>query len=236
MEIFPYLEKNNKDKLYQLFCFPHAGGNSLTFAKWVDASSKVDIIPISLDERGSENSFDALAALIAERIVKILDGRPFCFYGHSMGAALAFSVAYFCETKYQCYPEKLIVAGRQPPYDNSTESFHSSMGMNALIEELRNAGGTSQELLENDTFRTYILPEIMNDYKLHEDFKYHEEIINIPIIAHCGAEDFEASKDVMKGWKMVTTKDFKMKVFSGGHFFPHNCNQYLSELEQEISN
>lgn len=48
MEIFPYIQRMKKEKPYQLFCFPHAGGNSLTFAKWVDRSSKIDIIPISL--------------------------------------------------------------------------------------------------------------------------------------------------------------------------------------------
>lgn len=52
MEIFPYIQRMKKEKPYQLFCFPHAGGNSLTFAKWVDRSSKIDIIPISLSERG----------------------------------------------------------------------------------------------------------------------------------------------------------------------------------------
>lgn len=36
MEIFPYIQRMKKEKPYQLFCFPHAGGNSLTFAKWVD--------------------------------------------------------------------------------------------------------------------------------------------------------------------------------------------------------
>ena len=51
MEIFPYIQRMKKEKPYQLFCFPHAGGNSLTFAKWVDRSSKIDIIPISLSER-----------------------------------------------------------------------------------------------------------------------------------------------------------------------------------------
>lgn len=31
MEIFPYIQRMKKEKPYQLFCFPHAGGNSLTF-------------------------------------------------------------------------------------------------------------------------------------------------------------------------------------------------------------
>lgn len=234
MEIFPYIERINKKKPYQLFCFPHAGGNCLTFAKWVDASTKIDIVPISLDERGDENSYDVMVAIISEKIVNILDGRPYYFYGHSMGAAFAFSVLHYCDKKYHCCPEKLIVAGRQPPYDKCSESFRSSMGMDALIDELRNAGGTSMELLESDVFKEYVLPDIMNDYKLHEGFKYRGEIINTPIVAHCGAEDFEANENIMRGWKKVTTGDFKTKIFSGGHFFPHNTKHYISDLEIEI--
>ena len=41
----------------------------------------------------------------------------FFFWGHSMGAALAFSVSYYIEKKYNYFPEKLIVAARQPPFD-----------------------------------------------------------------------------------------------------------------------
>ena len=116
MEIFPYIQRMKKEKPYQLFCFPHAGGNSLTFAKWVDRSSKIDIIPISLSERGKENNYNNLVGIIAEKIIAILDDRPFFFWGHSMGAALAFSVSYYIEKKYNYFPEKLIVAARQPPY------------------------------------------------------------------------------------------------------------------------
>lgn len=231
MEIFPYIQRMKKEKPYQLFCFPHAGGNSLTFAKWVDRSSKIDIIPISLSERGKENNYNNLVGIIAEKIIAILDDRPFFFWGHSMGAALAFSVSYYIEKKYNYFPEKLIVAARQPPFDPCAKSFRSSMGLSALLDELKNAGGTPRELLESDIFREYMLPEIMNDYVLHEGFKYHGEMINSSIVAHCGTEDIEANETIMLGWKEV-----KITSFSGGHFFPHSYTKYLEELEKEIIN
>lgn len=236
MEIFPYIQRMKKEKPYQLFCFPHAGGNSLTFAKWVDRSSKIDIIPISLSERGKENNYNNLVGIIAEKIIAILDDRPFFFWGHSMGAALAFSVSYYIEKKYNYFPEKLIVAARQPPFDPCAKSFRSSMGLSALLDELKNAGGTPRELLESDIFREYMLPEIMNDYVLHEGFKYHGEMINSSIVAHCGTEDIEANETIMLGWKEVTLKEFKITSFSGGHFFPHSYTKYLEELEKEIIN
>ena len=186
MEIFPYIQRMKKEKPYQLFCFPHAGGNSLTFAKWVDRSSKIDIIPISLSERGKENNYNNLVGIIAEKIIAILDDRPFFFWGHSMGAALAFSVSYYIEKKYNYFPEKLIVAARH--------------------------------------------------YVLHEGFKYHGEMINSSIVAHCGTEDIEANETIMLGWKEVTLKEFKITSFSGGHFFPHSYTKYLEELEKEIIN
>lgn len=145
MEIFPYIQRMKKEKPYQLFCFPHAGGNSLTFAKWVDRSSKIDIIPISLSERGKENNYNNLVGIIAEKIIAILDDRPFFFWGHSMGAALAFSVSYYIEKKYNYFPEKLIVAARQPPFDPCAKSFRSSMGLSALLDELK----MQEELQEN---------------------------------------------------------------------------------------
>ena len=160
----------------------------------------------------------------------------FFFWGHSMGAALAFSVSYYIEKKYNYFPEKLNCCSQEQPPLIRVQKLRSSMRLSALLDELKNAGGTPRELLESDIFREYMLPEIMNDYVLHEGFKYHGEMINSSIVAHCGTEDIEANETIMLGWKEVTLKEFKITSFSGGHFFPHSYTKYLEELEKEIIN
>ncbi|MDU5087077.1 MAG: SagB family peptide dehydrogenase [Anaerococcus vaginalis] len=233
--MFLNLKKYNKNKKYRLFCFPHAGGNRLTFEKWItDINSDIEVIPISLDERNPNDSFRDIANCISNEIYECLDERKFLFYGHSMGAALAFLVAYLCQNKFNKTPEKLIIAGRQSPQDKHNEKFHSSMGFEALLETLRENGGTPEELLNSETFKNLLLPEIMNDYKLHETFEYNGEIVSCPIVAHCGETDAEANKFIMNRWEKVTSNKFTIRSFKGGHFFPYKYEWYLQEIEKEI--
>lgn len=235
MNLFLNFEKHNRNRKYRLFCFPHAGGNRLTFEKWItDISDDIEIIPVNLDERNPNHSFSDVANYISDEIVECLDERKFWFYGHSMGAALAFLVAYLCQNKFNKMPEKLIIAGRQAPHDKNYEKFHSSMGFDALLETLKENGGTPEELLSDEIFRTFFLPEIMSDYKLHETFEYNGEIVRCPIVAHCGEMDVEANESIMSRWRNVTSTEFKIRSFPGGHFFPYNLEGYLKEIEKEI--
>ena len=80
--------------LPRLFCFPHAGGGArqpVSLAGWA-------AVPVRLPGRESrlaEAPFERmgpLVAALADNIDSYLD-RPFAFFGHSMGAAIAFELA-----------------------------------------------------------------------------------------------------------------------------------------------
>ena len=78
----------------RLFCFPHAGGGAsqpLDLSGWA-------AVPVRLPGRESrlaEAPFERmgpLVAALADNIEPYLD-RPFAFFGHSMGAVVAFELA-----------------------------------------------------------------------------------------------------------------------------------------------
>jgi len=87
------------DARLRLFCFPYAGGGASIYRLWHrDLPGGVEVCAVQLPGRESrwrEEPFrrvpplaDAATEALAPRL-----GRPYAFFGHSMGAVIAFEVA-----------------------------------------------------------------------------------------------------------------------------------------------
>ena len=126
----------------------------------------------------------------------------------------------------------LIVAGRHAPHIEIQEGYNSSMDDSKLKEELVRMSGTPKEILEDNEFLQYILPKIKASYKLAESFTYSGEKLSVPIVAHCGTDDYGADFDKMLEWCKVTEADgFLLKEYRGGHFFMHSIeDKYPADL------
>ncbi|MBU3186317.1 thioesterase II family protein [Clostridium estertheticum] len=234
---FPMNQKDDSEKLYRVFCFHYAGGSSTAYKNWNKNSHPIEFIPVELPGRGTRiyepciEEFDVLMDELIPNLKKMIDHRPFFFYGHSMGAIIAFRAAYKLQKLYGIHPEKLIVAGRHAPHRGDSCVFKSYMGEEALIKELKRLEGTPKEALENKELLQFILPLVKSDYKLHESYKYYGEKLSIPIIAHAGINDGEANIDEMQHWNKVTGGSFEIKEFQGNHFFVQTLgNKYVSEI------
>jgi medium-chain acyl-[acyl-carrier-protein] hydrolase len=81
----------------RLFCFPYAGGNTLSYRQWSTHLLNLEVILIQLpgrERRLSEPPFTDLNTLVETLATEILpyDDRPFAFFGHSMGGLIAFEL------------------------------------------------------------------------------------------------------------------------------------------------
>ncbi|HRO13211.1 alpha/beta fold hydrolase, partial [Amaricoccus sp.] len=80
----------------RLLCFPHGGGGATSYRAW-PALLPPDFEPLAVhlpgrDSRTADPSpatLDEAAAEIADTLAAALD-RPYVFYGHSLGGALAW--------------------------------------------------------------------------------------------------------------------------------------------------
>ena len=155
-------------------------------------------------------------------IVTHLD-RPFAFYGHSMGALIAFEIARALRKEGQDQPVHLFVAGkpapplpqRLPPISNLPDSEFS--------KELQRrygspSGLSSQEMVD---LLEVFLPLIRADVTAVETYAYVEETaLSCPISAFGGQEDLSVSKEEIAPWEEQTDASFSLRVFPGDHFFP----------------
>src|SRR5690348_1059575 len=82
----------------RLFCFPYAGGAAVIYRAWSRLLPEgIETCSIELPGRGTrmhEPPFTQLGLLIEAITPAILPylGKPFAFFGHSMGAIISFEL------------------------------------------------------------------------------------------------------------------------------------------------
>src|SRR5678816_3600650 len=116
--VFP---KPNPQARVRLFCFPYAGGTALTYRTWPEGLSRdIEVCAVQIPGRGirmRERPFTDLQLLVRviSKVVQPYLDKPFAFFGHSMGALMAFELASVMQQERGIEPLHLFVsAGRAP--------------------------------------------------------------------------------------------------------------------------
>src|SRR5882757_9397093 len=127
----------------RLFCFPHAGGSATFYFPVARAlAPEVDVLAVQYPGRQDRHAepgitdLSRLADLVAEQIHPWAD-RPLSFFGHSMGATLAFEVAHRLGSR-GVEIQTLFASGRRAPGTRREESVHlrSDSGVIADVKRL----------------------------------------------------------------------------------------------------
>ena len=99
----------------RLFCFPHAGGGAAAFKDWAERlPPSVVVVPMRPPRRRSRLNMADLVAALGDAIEPYLD-EPFAFFGHSMGAIVAFELARLLRRRNRPLPRMLVASGARAP-------------------------------------------------------------------------------------------------------------------------
>ena len=142
----------------RLFCFPYAGGSSVVYHNWVKSLPEfVDVIPVQLPGRGMRlntaplTRMDGLTEQLSPVLAEFLD-RPFFFFGHSMGALIAFELAHALRMRCGVEPEALFVSGRRPPSVPERETGIHRLPKDQFVAHVRLLNGTHPDLRKTKRF------------------------------------------------------------------------------------
>ena len=87
------------DAAIRLFLFPHAGSGAIIYREWGDLLPRdVGAQAVTLPgrhnrrEEASHETWEPLMDALHEAITAELDDRPYAFFGHCMGAQLAYQL------------------------------------------------------------------------------------------------------------------------------------------------
>lgn len=208
----------------RLLCFHHAGGAAAAFRRWPqELPASVALIAVQLPgraDRFGEAAFDRMPPLVdqlVERVGPLLD-RPFAFYGASMGARVAWTLAHALRERALPVPRMLFVASNSAPcHDDGT--FGWDRHLDDLAGYLREMGGTPEEVLAEPELVEALLPTLRADLDLLASHRFRPEVpLDIPIHAFAGVDDLTDPPERVRGWAFETTARFELDEVAGGHF------------------
>ena len=239
--------KPNSSARLRLFCFPYAGGGAVIYRAWPEMlPPQIEISAAQLPGRGNrirEAPYTALMPLVeatCEAILPHLD-RPFAFFGHSMGAMIAFELARHLRERGSPQPVHLFVSGRRAPQIPRAPRVRYDAPEPEFIEELRTLEGTPPEVLDHPELMQLMLPLLRADFSVVHTYAYTPAPpLDCPITAVGGLQDEEANREHLEAWREHTSTDFKVRMLQGGHFFLNTERALLlrmiaQELRQHIS-
>lgn len=223
---FPVL-KPVPQGMFRLFCFPYAGAGALSWREWQDSLQDVAVVcPVQLparESRSGEEPFTNIQDLVRSLATQIepLLNEPFLFFGHSMGAGIAFELTRELRRRGKPLPEILAISGARAP-QLRTEITPSESDEN-LIAHFRNLGGFQTPGSNQEELIRQILPVLRADTELYRKYIYKDDTpLDLPILAYAGEQDINVSPELIQNWSEQTTAEFQFSVLPGGHFFIRN--------------
>lgn len=209
----------------RLFCFPFAGGAASIFRTWGDElPADIEVCAVQLPGRESRRqepllrSVQQIVDALAKTIGPQLD-RPFAFFGHSMGASVAFELARRLERQGDSGPVHVFVSAREAPHFPAKKGRHT-MSDELLTRELRQMGGTPEVVLRDAELMEMFLPIVRADLEVTDTYRYEPgPPLRCPLTALRGTADREIYEAEVEGWREYTSGAFTLHSIAAGHFF-----------------
>jgi surfactin synthase thioesterase subunit len=224
----------------RLFCLPHAGAGAAAYAGW-KLNSSVAVCAVRLpgrETRLAEAPFERMKSLVeamADAIAPYLD-RPFAFFGHSMGAVVAFELARELRRRGLSAPRVLIASGARAPQYRREHIPPPDPTDEELLASLRQVDGAHTAWIDLPAVAQTILPALRADISLYRHYVYEEdEPLLCPIRAYGGGADPHVSAEHLRNWGLQSKQPFKMRLFPGGHFYLQPVSdEFLAALEDDL--
>ena len=224
----------------RLFCLPYAGGGTTIFRGWSELlPAGVEVCPIRLpgrEHRLREHPITSIATMVdvlAPALQDHLDV-PFAFFGHSMGALIAYETVRRLLATGAGTPVVLLVSGRQAPHLAPTRPAIHPLPDDTFIEKIRELSGTPPEVLEHPELMELLIPLLRSDFKLVETYRELDgPKLACPVVALGGREDKQVPPESIEAWRRTTLGPFTRYMLPGHHFFVSSAREQLLGLIAE---
>ncbi|TXL88165.1 alpha/beta fold hydrolase [Streptomyces sp. IB2014 016-6] len=228
------------DPTVRLFFFHHAGGSHLLYRGWTRLfPDDWDICLLDAPGRGNAQAIpliDDCADLVAffdEALAPLLN-RPFAFFGHSVGARVAYALTRRLQGRARELPLWLGVSSfRAPQPDSTGPSLSRSLRSDtALRDWLTDTGGAPDRLLSDDSLWNAFAPVLRCDLGLADtwDRETPRTPLPVPLTVFGGTDDTVVPLRQLDNWPRLTADYRGLHTYSGGHFYLNDHREGLAGL------
>lgn len=221
----------------RLFCFPYAGGSDHIFRNWgLNLPPLIEVCPVLLPGRGVRlrtPAYTNLLALTSEiaNVMRPLLDLPFAFFGHSMGALMAFEITRELRRLEEPQPSHLFLAAHLPPQVPREREPLFNRPDSEIIEQMREINGTPTEILDHPELMEMMMPLLRADFEMVDSYTYVPDApLNSPITVFGGLQDRDVTREKLQEWEKQTTGSFSLRMFPGDHFFVNTASSFIYQV------
>ncbi|GAB3216711.1 thioesterase II family protein [Mycolicibacterium hippocampi] len=219
----------------RLVCLPHAGGSaSYYFPMSAALAPEIEVYSVQYpgrQDRHKEPFVDSIEEM-ADQVhaaVAALPEAPTAFFGHSMGAVLAFEVARRFEALAGRQAVTVFASGSRAPSRYGDEREYKDDA--ALVDVMRQLGGTDPRVLNNPELLDTFLPAFRNDYRALQAYHRPPTVgIAAPVVVMAATDDPKTSLADARAWHEHTSGGGDVHTFTGGHFYLETQGQRVIDI------
>ncbi|MEY9904769.1 surfactin synthase thioesterase subunit [Catenulispora sp. MAP12-49] len=210
----------------RLFLFHHAGGSSSVFEGWESRFPHGwDVRAPDAPGRGAARSarprttVDGLADYFRDQLSPFFD-RPFAFFGHSMGAMVAYELARRLQAEGDRQPDWVGLSACRAPGQPAARGQHE-LSNDDLRAWLAAAGGTDQLVLHHPLIWKMLEPLLRADLRVVDSWWPAADAVPLgSALSVFGAQDDRVlAREKLAGWQPFTEHYLGSRLFRGGHFY-----------------
>lgn len=221
----------------RLFCAPHAGAGAGVYRAWAERLAP-GIEVVALRPPGRETRYgEPVPTSIAETVPAVLAeiedwlDAPYAWFGHSLGALVAFECCRALAGRGAPPPHRLLVSGRPAPQLPSRLPPFHALPDAQLAELMREYGGTPLEVLDDPSALAVLLPVLRADLTASETYRYRPgAALDCPLSVFGGRDDRFADPRDVAAWSVHSRSTAVVRLLPGSHFFLHERPERILPL------
>jgi medium-chain acyl-[acyl-carrier-protein] hydrolase len=230
----------NPSATQRFFVFHHAGGMGNAYFQWHTLlPPDTELVIVDLPGRGMlahekrlENFDELLQKLILE-ISPALD-LPFIFFGHSLGALLAFELSRKIPPALLSNLRGVALSSFKPPTLKNLQEREriSDLPLAEFLEQMNRIAPLPSEITQHPEALNYFLSLLRSDFKLIESYSLQDEsFLEVNAVILGGDADPLISPAQLAGWSQFLRMPEEVKIFPGDHFYIFkNAQSVLREI------
>jgi pyochelin biosynthetic protein PchC len=236
------------DNRVALICFPHAGGAASAFVGWRE------LLPdnwrlFAVKYPGREDrlaephapSVAAIADAVAAELERVTpSSAPLVFFGHSMGAVIAYETAHVLSRSGRA-PGLLVVSASSPDNEegwfSSPDSHAGQRDQRFIAERVAGLDPDFSEIAKYPDLHDYAVAVVQADINMSDRHALTAETLaSVPILALSGQDDPAVTPENVNKWRAYSTGPFDARSFPGGHFYLRSEAKRVVEIFVETAN
>ncbi|MFJ2061281.1 thioesterase II family protein [Streptomyces sp. NPDC087908] len=215
---------------WRLFCFPPAAAGASYFRRWVDVPDELElwaVQPPGREDRHSEEGREDIKSMAAEIALALqwFSGSPFAFFGHSMGALVAYETTLRLHEQGMSTPAHVFASSCAAPRIHVARTFRDSS--DDEVESILLRQGMPNSALSDVEFRSMILSTARLDLTAFFEYRPNEALLPCPITCLRGLDDSSVQWSDVKNWQYHSKEPVVQLAFPGSH-------HYLKDNAEEL--